>query len=49
MKGRGTHDYCLTRTDPEGAWTIDNVEVIDRLEHLRRQGASRKGQPRNLK
>ena len=49
MKGRGTDNYCLTRIDPEMPWTIDNAEVIDRMEHLRRQGASRKGQPRSLK
>lgn len=49
MKGRSTHNYCLTRIDSEGAWTMDNVEVIDRIEHLRRQGAARRGQPRSLK
>jgi hypothetical protein len=46
MKGRSTHNYCLTRIDPEGAWTMDNVEVIDRIEHLRRQGLSRRGKRR---
>jgi hypothetical protein len=37
QKGRGSADYCLTREDPEGAWTIDNVIVMPRVDHLRRQ------------
>lgn len=36
-KGRGSADYCLTREDPEGSWTIDNVLAMPRIEHLRRQ------------
>jgi len=36
-KGRQSNDYCLTRIDPVGAWIVDNVEVMPRLDHLRRQ------------
>lgn len=37
QKGRGTNDYCLTRDDPDGDWTIDNVRCLPRIDHLRRQ------------
>ena len=37
LKGRGSDDYCLTRDDPDGSWTIDNVSCIPRIDHLRRQ------------
>ena len=37
MKGRGSDDYCLTRKDPEGDWTLKNTLCILRVEHLRRQ------------
>lgn len=36
-RGRGNGDYCLTREDPDGAWTWSNVDCIPRLEHLQRQ------------
>ena len=36
-KGRANTDYCLTRTDPTGAWEITNVVCMPRVEHLRRQ------------
>ena len=36
-KGRATDCFCLTRQDPDGAWSIDNVVCIPRLDHLRRQ------------
>lgn len=48
-KGRGTNDYCLTRIDSEGAWSLDNVEVLERVEHLRRQGYARRGTKRKVK
>lgn len=37
MKGKASDNYCLTRTDPEGAWELSNVQCIIRVEHLRRQ------------
>lgn len=49
MKGRDSDSYCLTRVDPDGAWTLNNVEVIDRIEHLKRQGYARRGRPRRAK
>lgn len=35
-KGRSPDQLCLSRCDPDGDWTLDNVEVITRLEHFRR-------------
>ena len=37
QKGRGSGQYCLTRQDPTGAWNLDNVLCMPRVEHLRRQ------------
>ena len=34
MKGRQNHCLCMTRQDPELPWTIDNVQIISRKEHL---------------
>ena len=36
-RGRDTENVCLTRIDPTGAWSLDNVEIITRLEFIRRQ------------
>jgi hypothetical protein len=35
-KGRGRYDLTMTRIDPEKAWTVDNVHIITRIEHLRK-------------
>lgn len=35
QRGRHSQDYCLTRIDPEGAWSTDNAHCIPRVEHLR--------------
>lgn len=40
-KGRGTEDFCLTRDDPEGAWVIDNVICLPRVEQLYKQAKYR--------
>jgi len=37
LRGRANSSYCLTRNDPDGAWSMDNVSCIPRVEHLRRQ------------
>lgn len=34
-KGRSPHNVCLSRKDPDGAWTKDNVEIMSRAEHFR--------------
>jgi hypothetical protein len=26
----------MTRTDPDGPWQVDNVEILSRPEHLKR-------------
>lgn len=34
-RGRARTNVCLTRIDPEGAWSLDNVQIISRLDHYR--------------
>jgi len=35
-RGRQPEDLTLTRIDDDGAWTRDNVEIMTRLEQLRK-------------
>jgi hypothetical protein len=35
LRGRGRNDYCLTRLDPDLAWTRENTTATPRLQHLR--------------
>jgi 5-methylcytosine-specific restriction endonuclease McrA len=42
LKGRGTESLCLVRIDLEKAWTLDNVEIIERIKHFRRSGKETK-------
>jgi hypothetical protein len=42
-KGRTRESLCMVRVDPEQPWTVDNVEIITRLEHLRNCGNLKKG------
>lgn len=37
LRGRGSGEYCMTRTNLDGAWTQDNVEIVTRKEHVTRQ------------
>ena len=37
LKGRSNHNFCMTRKDHKAAWSLDNCEVISRLDHLRRK------------
>lgn len=56
-RGRQPEDMCMTRIDADGAWELGNVEIITRLEHLRRQGSTRSarvytkkpGRPKKIK
>ena len=41
LKGRGSEDLCLTRIDWSGAWHIDNVNLVFRADHVRRQSRER--------
>lgn len=41
QRGRASTDYCMSREDPFGPWTIDNVNCIQRREYLRRQAMYR--------
>lgn len=36
LRGRDSHSMTMTRCDPDGAWIIGNVEIINRAEHVRR-------------
>ena len=42
LRGRSADSLILVRVDDEKAWHKDNVELIDRREHLRRQGLKRR-------
>lgn len=41
-RGRGLDHLCMTRRDPEGAWSLDNVEIITRDQHFRQCHAYKK-------
>lgn len=43
QRGRGADQYCMVLIDPDHGWTVNNVEVITRREHLQRLGFNRKG------
>ena len=36
QRGRSANNMTMTRVDEELGWTLDNVEIITRSEHLRR-------------
>lgn len=40
-RGRKSENMCMTRIDASKPWTIKNVEIVMRLEHLRRQNAAK--------
>ena len=41
MRGRRSDSICMTRIDWEGPWSNDNVELVTRLEVLKRNVAHR--------
>ena len=41
-RGRSADSLIMVRVDDERAWHLDNVELIDRREHLRREGKKRR-------
>lgn len=45
-KGRSLDDYCLTRKDFAGAWSLDNVEILTRREHFQTRGEKIRAQQR---
>ena len=50
-KGRAADDYCLTRIDPEKAWSQDNCELRIRKEYLKEKNQllrGRKYRPRGM-
>lgn len=52
-RGRAADDMCMSRKDPELAWSSDNAVIITRIEHLTNQNksraAKRKLQPPKIK
>jgi len=40
-KGRASDNFCMTRRDDQGAWSVANVEIITRKAHVIRQGLRR--------
>lgn len=36
QRGRRGDQLTMTRIDPDGAWTLDNVEIVTRKEQLQR-------------
>jgi len=42
-KGRTPSDLCLVRVDPEGSWSLDNVQIITRLDHFKACNKMRAG------
>jgi len=41
QRGRHADNLAMTREDPEGAWTLDNVIIVTRREQLQRASAFR--------
>lgn len=36
-RGRGRHDLCLSRIDFDGAWAVNNCEIVERIHQLNKQ------------
>lgn len=43
LRGRRKQDHCMTRLDPDGAWSVANVCIMARQLHMRRAGQRRQG------
>ena len=41
LKGRSSGSLCLVRIDLEKPWTLDNVEILERVRHYRKCGKER--------
>lgn len=35
-RGRGREDLCMQKINPDDAWSLYNVEIVTRIEHLQR-------------
>jgi len=46
QRGRGSDDLCLSRLDFSEGWTMDNLEVIPRLTHLKKPSPKRPRSPK---
>lgn len=42
LKGRELGSLCMSRKDWDGVWSADNIELITRKEHFRRQGQAKR-------
>jgi hypothetical protein len=34
-RGRSNDDLCMTRRDPDGAWSVDNTMIMSRHDHYK--------------
>ena len=41
QRGRHIDDLCLSRKDHTGAWCLENVHIVPRRQHLKRNGEFR--------
>ena len=46
QRGSSRESYTLQRIDWKGGWTLNNVHIVSRLEHWRRQCSLLKGRKR---
>ena len=46
QRGRTRNSVCITRQDPEQSWCLENVQVVTREQHARRQGEWRRNRGR---
>jgi hypothetical protein len=46
LRGRQPGDLCLTRIDWDGIWDINNVSIVDRETHWKKQGIMTKAKNR---
>lgn len=35
QRGRKPHEFCMTREDEDGAWTLKNILIISREDHFK--------------
>ena len=47
LRGRKPDDLCMTRNDRNGAWSLENIIIVTRLEFLKLQRGPRKRRKSN--
>lgn len=46
-RGREVNDLCMTRTDLDGAWSVDNILLMTRGQQLKRKEEYRRHRIKN--